>query len=212
MSTVTTGTRGSARMSALAHRDELLRATVRLARATFRAGAASVFLADPDEDVLILEASAGEGEDTLHGWRLPAHTGVAGWAFQTGQTVVIHDVDADPRFDRPTAESTGYVPRSIIAAPLATSDRTLGVLEVLDPVLSPESTLPGMELVGELAGQCCSALALLDWALGGLAAPSSPAQRLIASVNSLASARDPFVDDLFLSLDRVLANARPERI
>jgi GAF domain-containing protein len=211
MSTVISGTRGSAHVAALAHRDELLRATVRLARSTFHAGAASILLADADEESLILEASAGEGEDTLHGWRLPAHTGVAGWAFQTGQTVVIHDVDADPRFDRHTAESTGYVPRSIIAAPLVTTERTLGVLEVLDPVLSAESTLPGMELVGELAAHCCTALALLDWALGGLAAPSTPAQRLIASVNSLASAHDPLVDDLFISLDRVLASARPDR-
>ena len=39
---------------------------------------------------------------------------------------------SDPRFDRATAERTGYVPRSIAAVPLIDGENTLGVLQVLD--------------------------------------------------------------------------------
>ncbi len=39
---------------------------------------------------------------------------------------------ADPRFERTTAERTGYVPRSLLAVPLADEDGTLGVMEFLD--------------------------------------------------------------------------------
>lgn len=202
---------GAAEVAALQHRGDMLRATVRLARLVFNAGAASIFLVEPDEGSLVLEASSGQGEDTLLGWRVPAHKGIAGWAYQTGQAAIIHDVDADPRFDRGNAESTGYVPRSILATPLASDERTLGVLEVLDPDLSERAALPAIELLSELARHCCTALVLLDWSIGGLNGSLTPAQRLVASVHSLASTYGSSADGLFRSLDQVLTAASMER-
>ena len=38
----------------------------------------------------------------------------------------------DPRFDREAAEATGYIPRSILAVPIETTDGVSGVIEVLD--------------------------------------------------------------------------------
>ena len=54
--------------------------------------------------------------------RRPDHRGqrrgIAGYAFSTGQPLAVADVAQDPRFDRTVAESTGYVPRSLLATPL----------------------------------------------------------------------------------------------
>ena len=58
--------------------------------------------------------------------------GIVGYVFTTGQPLAVSDVAADPRFDRSTAEGTGYVPRSILAVPLVDDGGTIGVLEVLD--------------------------------------------------------------------------------
>ncbi len=58
--------------------------------------------------------------------------GIAGYVFTTGQPLAVSDVASDPRFDRSTAEVTGYVPRSILAVPLVDDEGTIGVLEVLD--------------------------------------------------------------------------------
>src|SRR6476659_4675301 len=93
-----------------AHRS-LLQATVEVARAIFRAKAASVFLLDEEADELVFEAVAGEGSDTLVGVRFPASTGVAGWVLVTRQPLVIDDLTRDPRFSRETAERTGFVPK-----------------------------------------------------------------------------------------------------
>ena len=49
---------------------------------------------------------------------IAAHEGIAGYVFSTGQPLAIADVAADPRFERATAERTGYVPRSLLAVPL----------------------------------------------------------------------------------------------
>jgi GAF domain-containing protein len=110
----------------------LLRSIVDTARAIFRAQAASVFLLDAETDELVFEAVSGEGEESLVGRRFPSSTGIAGWVLVTGQSLVLDDVTADPRFASQAAQSTGYVPKAIMAVPLESGDRTLGVLEVLD--------------------------------------------------------------------------------
>ncbi|MFG1948317.1 GAF domain-containing protein [Nonomuraea sp. NPDC048826] len=139
---------------------ELMRSTVRLARLTFSAGAASVFLHDEQRDRLVFEASSGEGEDRLVGQAIPAGRGLAGWVFQTGETVVC-DVRDDPRFDRDFARSTGYVPDTLMAAPLELDERVIGVMQVLDPALGRFGELAAIDLLTELANQLAITLALV---------------------------------------------------
>jgi GAF domain-containing protein len=140
----------------------LLRATVEVARAIFHAKASSVFLLDEDADELVFEAVAGGGSEGLVGRRFPSSTGVAGWVLVTRQPLVIDDLAQDTRFARDVAESTGYVPRSLMAVPLLVDDRILGVLEVLDrPNVEPFS-LAEMDLLGLLGNQAAIALDLLQ--------------------------------------------------
>jgi GAF domain-containing protein len=141
---------------------ELLQALVEVARAIFRAKASSIFLLDEEADELVFEAVAGEGSDTLIGRRLPSSTGVAGWVLVTRQPLVIEDVLEDPRFGREAAESTGFVPKGLMAVPLLHEERALGVLEVLDRPQDSRFTLAEMELLGLFANQAAIALDLLQ--------------------------------------------------
>src|SRR4051795_3579498 len=129
----------------------LLQATVETARSIFKAKASSVFLLDEGTDELVFEAVAGEGADTLIGKRLPSDTGVAGWVLVTRQPLVVEDLTKDTRFARDAAESTGYVPRGLMAVPLLEEDRALGVLEVLDRPEQAAFTLAEMDLRGLVA-------------------------------------------------------------
>ena len=110
----------------------LLQSIVEVARAIFRAKAASVFLLDDETDELVFEAVSGEGEGELIGMRVPSSTGIAGWVLVTRQPLVVDDLSADPRHARQTAEATGYVPKALVAVPLLADDRAIGVLSVLD--------------------------------------------------------------------------------
>src|SRR3954463_8962696 len=85
----------------------LLRATVEVARAIFKAKAASVFLLDEEPNELVFEAVAGEGSEPLTGRGFPADTGVAGWVLLTRQPFVVEDLTTDTRFSLEAAESTG---------------------------------------------------------------------------------------------------------
>jgi GAF domain-containing protein len=141
---------------------ELLKSIVEVARAIFRAKASSIFLLDEATDELVFEAVAGEGSESLIGRRFPSSTGIAGFVLVSRQPLVIEDVLEDPRFSRETAESTGFVPKGLMAVPLLHEERALGVLEVLDRPSDARFTLAEMELLGLFASQAAIALDLLQ--------------------------------------------------
>jgi GAF domain-containing protein len=140
----------------------LLQSIVEVARSIFGAKASSIFLHDEEADELVFEAVAGEGADELVGKRFPSSTGIAGWVLVTRQPLVIEDVKQDPRFGRDVAESTGYVPKGLMAVPLLYEERSLGVLEVLDRPQETRFSLAEMELLGLFANQAAIALDLLQ--------------------------------------------------
>jgi GAF domain-containing protein len=141
---------------------ELLQSIVEVARAIFHAKASSIFLLDEESDELVFEAVAGEGSESLIGRRFPSSNGIAGFVLVSRQPLVVEDVLEDPRFSRETAESTGFVPKGLMAVPLLHEERVLGVLEVLDRPSDARFTLAEMELLGLFANQAAIALDLLQ--------------------------------------------------
>jgi len=129
-------------------------ATVRL----FDAEAASIALFEQDPDRLEFRVAAGEQGAGAVGLTVPPTQGIAGFVYSTGQALSLSDVANDPRFNRGAAEQTGYVPRSIAAAPLLDEEGALGVLQVLDKRGSPTFTLQDMELIGVFAAQATVAI------------------------------------------------------
>jgi GAF domain-containing protein len=167
---------------------ELLQAVVEVARAIFGARASSVFLHDEESDELVFEAVAGEGANELIGRRFPSSTGVAGWVLVTRQPLVIEELEQDPRFSREVAESTGFVPKGLMAVPLLHEERALGVLEVLDRPAQAAFSLKEMDLLGLFANQAAIALDLLQRA--------REARAVLESEGSDASALAKFAERL----------------
>jgi GAF domain-containing protein len=144
------------------HYRALLQSIVDVARAIFKAKASSILLLDEETDELVFEAAADEASEALIGKRFPSSTGIAGFVLVSRQPLVIEDVLTDPRFSRETAESTGFVPKGLMAVPLLHEERVLGVLEVLDRPQDTKFTLAEMQLLGLFANQAAIALDLLQ--------------------------------------------------
>jgi GAF domain-containing protein len=189
----------------------LLQSIVDAARAIFRAQAASVFLLDEEADELVFEAVSGEGEDELVGMRFPSSTGLAGWVLVTRQPLVVDDLHADPRFAQQAAESTGYVPKALIAVPLLADDRAIGVLEVLDRPPETPFTTADMDVLTRFADQAAIGLDLLRSARRARAVLEGGADRaaVVARIAALLDRADDDGDALSLleALERVLARA-----
>jgi GAF domain-containing protein len=189
---------------------ELLQSIVEVARAIFRAKASSIFLLDEATDELVFEAVAGEGSESLIGVRFPSSTGIAGFVLVSRQPLVIEDVLEDPRFSKETAESTGFVPKGLMAVPLLHDERALGVLEVLDRPSDAHFSLAEMELLGLFANQAAIALDLLLRARraqealadrGDVAVVARLAQKL---EDRRAEDEDPTAAEFLAALEKVL--------
>jgi GAF domain-containing protein len=196
-------------LAAEAGHRELLQSIVEVARAIFGARASSIFLLDTTTDELIFEAVAGEGASSLVGKRLPSGTGIAGWVLVTGQPLVLDDLEQDPRFARDVAESTGYVPKSLMAVPLLHGEEVLGVLQVLDRPQRERFSLQEMELLGLFGNQAAIALDLLGRARRARSvvddeSPLGVVARLAATLDALpAERREPGLA-LLAALERVI--------
>lgn len=140
----------------------LLRSVVGVARAIFGAAAGSVCLLDEETQELVFEAVSGEGETALVGRRIPAGRGIAGYVAMSGEPMIVDDLPTDTTFARDIAESTDFVPTSLMAAPLLCGDRILGVLEVLDPAPRPRSDLAELQLLTLFAHQAAIALQVVN--------------------------------------------------
>lgn len=186
-----------------AHRP-LLQSVVEVARAIFGARAASIMLLDADTGELVFEAVTGEGEDVLVGRRIPSGTGIAGWVAESGQSLVVEDVAADPRFALDQARRTGYVPKGLMAAPLLREDRVLGVLNVLDRPERRRFSVAEMDLLGLFANQAAIALDLLLHARHVQAAVDGAGEELEA-VSRLAAALEGLEGDRRAAGQRLLA-------
>jgi GAF domain-containing protein len=186
----------------------LLGAIVEVARSIFQAKASSVLLLDEATNELVFEAVAGEGEEKLLGTRLPGGTGIAGWVAATRQPLVLEDVDQDPRFARDAAESTGYVPKGLMAVPLLHEEEALGVLSVLDR--QAKFTLQEMELLGLFASQAAVALDLLQRArraqavLAGADDELAVIARVAAALDALGEEKRQAGLELLVALEATL--------
>jgi GAF domain-containing protein len=139
-----------------------LRAIADAAAAALRVTAASIALHDPVASRLVFRAAAGAQGEGVVGLSVAPNEGIAGYAFATGQSLAIADVRVDPRFERETAERTGYVPRSLLAVPLVDDDGIIGVMEWLDRVDGAPFDLADLELATRVAA-AATATARATW-------------------------------------------------
>ena len=140
----------------------LLRPIVDAARGVFGAAASSIFILDCEDNTLVFGAVAGEGEDFLVGKRFSADTGIAGWVVSSQESVRLDDLTTNSTFSRDAAQSTGYMPDALMAAPLLFEGDCVGVLEVLDWTEGSRTELEDLALLGLMANQAAAAIRMLS--------------------------------------------------
>ncbi len=138
--------------------DDLVEAVTATAMRMFGAAACSLALLTEDDSELVFTTVVGAGAEAVKGLRVPSGHGIAGWVAMSGQPLVVSDLRSDPRWSGPVQTGTGYTPTSILAAPIATSERLMGVIEVLDRSEDRPDAAADMELLNIVADQAALAL------------------------------------------------------
>jgi len=139
----------------------LLQRIAATAQVAIGATACSVAVVDEDTDELAYVTATGPAADQVVGMRLPLGRGIGGYVAASGEAIAVDDVRRDARWAADVAERIGYQPTSMLAVPVARTDRILGVLSVLDRD-GTRSTADALDLAAAFAGQAADALAIGD--------------------------------------------------
>ncbi len=115
--------------------DKLLNTIMRTAEKVMHAQTSSLMLIDEETNELVFEVARGsKGKSLKQKFRLKMGQGIAGWVAQEGKAVVVPDTEKDPRFYSKPDEHSGFKTRSIICVPLRVRNKTIGILQALNPL------------------------------------------------------------------------------
>jgi len=131
---------------------------VTMTRQTLKASASSVLLVDEEMQELFFEFADGAAGGMLRQVRLSIDSGIAGWVARHREPLVANDVTKDPRFCRDIDETTGFVTRSIICAPLLVHGNITGVIEVLNKLDGSDFTQQDLETLVSVASTAAIAI------------------------------------------------------
>jgi HD-GYP domain-containing protein (c-di-GMP phosphodiesterase class II) len=96
------------------------------------AEAASVLLMDDELGQLYFAAATGVKKEEVRRVYLKKGEGIAGWVADHGEVLWIPDVSKDERFSRKADQASGFRTESILAVPLKTEGRLVGVAEAIN--------------------------------------------------------------------------------
>lgn len=112
---------------------ELLHTVMQLAARVVNAETASLLLVDPRTEELYFDVALGLDPE-LSKTRIRMGEGIAGAVAKEGHPLIINDVSKDPRWSASMDRRSGFVTRSILAAPILLKGRRIGVVEAINQV------------------------------------------------------------------------------
>jgi Nif-specific regulatory protein len=94
--------------------------------------ASSLLLATPDGERLYFEIALGAVGKDVEKFTLKKGEGIAGWVFEHNRSLVVNDVDSDPRWFSEIPKKVGFTTSNILAVPMRMRDRCVGVIEMIN--------------------------------------------------------------------------------
>lgn len=141
------------KMTAEADPEEFLRVICAIVVDILNGSVGSLLIWNPEDDRLYFRAISADTCEQLKDMSMPSDAGIAGWVFTHHEPLIVPDVRQDERFYSAIDESLGRQTTSLIAAPLMTQHKMLGVIEVLDKRFEDSFDELDLDILTALAGQ-----------------------------------------------------------
>ncbi|OGC42906.1 hypothetical protein A2Y85_00165 [candidate division WOR-3 bacterium RBG_13_43_14] len=133
--------------------DDLLDTVLHKAEEVMDAEASSVFRIDEATNELFFITARGVKGKEAKEIRVPMGKGIVGWVAKHGKPLLVADVRKDPRWFKGVDKKTKFVTRSIIAVPLISRGKTIGVAEVLNKRNNQHFNKIDLEMFQSLSNQ-----------------------------------------------------------
>lgn len=122
----------SKRISAQESLDDVLTVLVDMCTAELNAERGSLFLNDPETNELYSRVAQGTSQREI---RILNNSGIAGFVYNSGESVIISDPYNNPHFNRSVDEQTGFVTKNILCVPVRSAKgNIIGVAQVLNKI------------------------------------------------------------------------------
>jgi signal transduction protein with GAF and PtsI domain len=128
-----------------------------------QADSCTIYLLDPDHQILRLRASTGLAHRAVGRATLKVGEGMTGYAVQIGQPIHARDAQHNPHFKQvDEAEELDF--QSLLAVPLMIEERPIGAMNVqtLDPHRFDDEEVEILSLIGDLAAGALAKAQLYD--------------------------------------------------
>jgi HD-GYP domain-containing protein (c-di-GMP phosphodiesterase class II) len=138
--------------------DDLLNIVMRKAEDVMEAETSSVFRLDEEKQDLYFIIVRGEKGQAAKEIRVPIGKGIVGWVAKHGKSLLVPDVTKDPRWFKGVDKKTKFVTRSIMAVPLISKGKIIGVAEVLNKKGNRKFNNTDLEMFESLGNQIAIAI------------------------------------------------------
>ncbi|HRY29891.1 MAG TPA: GAF domain-containing protein [Elusimicrobiota bacterium] len=115
------------------------------------AEAASILLMDEELGQLYFAAATGAKKEEMKRIYLKKGEGIAGWVADRGEVLLIPDVSKDQRFSKKADKASGFMTKSILAVPLKTEGKLVGVAEAINKKDGSEFNETDAQMLSTLA-------------------------------------------------------------
>jgi signal transduction histidine kinase len=114
--------------------NSLLKKIISAAKELTETEAASILLTDPATGDLRFEIASNINPQEMEDIIVPKGSGIAGWVAMHGEPRVIDDVTKEPTWSNRVDDTIEFQTRSILAVPLRTHSKVIGVLEGINKI------------------------------------------------------------------------------
>lgn len=136
----------------------LLKKIISAAKELTQTEAASIMLIDPATGDLRFEIASNILPQDMEEIIIPKGSSIAGWVAVHGEPRVINDVTKEPNWNQSVDDTIEFKTRSILAVPLRTHSKVIGVLEGINKIGSAVWTEGDISTLTILASQAAVAI------------------------------------------------------
>ncbi len=122
----------------------------------------SVLLFDQEKNQLVFVTVIGDRKTELTGYRIPADEGIAGWVSTHQKPALVPDVRQDCRWLSAVDQSIGFHTSGVIAVPLRSGRRNLGVIEVVNSLQDNPFNESDLEILQLIAHFTSSVIRMME--------------------------------------------------
>ena len=135
---------------------ELLRQIVALASNVTDAQIGSIMLLDERGKYMTIEAAIGLEEKVIESTKLPLGESIAGYVAETGEPLIIDNVEEDEKFKRKSNDR--YSSKSLLCAPLKIKNKVIGVINMANKDNNEKFNKNDLRLLTTFASQAAIAV------------------------------------------------------